>query len=112
MRKAVLICLLLITPGCGLSPRSKLWYHPQRTLEQAKHDIERCYHEAFLVEQGGCNSSGPANDTKEPLMYVEITARQCMKQSGYERVSADELDPAAKKHTGVVHGVTYFIAGG
>ena len=115
MNKICLITLAIAAVGglgCGLSPRARLWYHPQRTLDQAKQDIERCYDEAFLAEQGGCYSPGFAHDTRQPLMYVEISARQCMKQAGYNRVSDDELDPAAKKHTGVVHGVTYFIAGG
>ncbi|MHC4741654.1 MAG: hypothetical protein ACYS8Z_07075 [Planctomycetota bacterium] len=111
MSKVVLIFLLLMTAGCGLSPGTRFWYHPQRTVEQAKLDVERCYDEAFLTEQGRCYSPGSANDRRESLLYVEINARQCMEQAGYRRVSQEMLDPAARKKTGTVHGVTYFVAG-
>lgn len=111
MRKPVLATLVLLIAGCGLSPKAKLWYHPQRTLEQAKQDIERCYDEAFLAEQGGCYTPGAAYDKMETLMYVEVSARQCMIQAGYNRISPEEADRAAQKYTGAVHGVTYFIAG-
>ena len=61
-----------------------MWYHPERTLEQAKQDMERCYYEAYLIEQGVASPRGPEGDATDPLMYVEMSARQCMKHSGYE----------------------------
>jgi len=112
MRKSALATLLLLTAGCGLSPRHRVWYDPERTLEQARQDIERCYFEAFLTEQGNAFSPGFADDKKDPLMYVEMSARQCMKQSGYSRAWADELGPAVRQETGFVHRMPYFIAGG
>ena len=111
MSKALLICLLLTTAGCGLSPGARFWYHPQRRLENARQDVERCYDEAFLTEQGRCYSPGSGDNRRENLLYVEINARQCMEQAGYRRVSQEMLDPAARKKAGTVHGVTYFIAG-
>jgi len=110
-RKSALATLLVLTAGCSLSPGRRVWYDPEKTLEQAKEDIERCYNEAFLSEQGNAFSPGFADDKKDALMYVEISARQCMKQSGYSRARADELGPAVREETGFVHRMPYFIAG-
>ena len=111
IRKSALATLLLLTSGCGLSSRHRVWYNPEKTLEQAKEDIERCYYDAFLTEQGGAFSPGFADDKKDPLMYVEMSAYQCMKHSGYSRAWADELGPAVRERTGFVHRIPYFIAG-
>ncbi|MBN2271282.1 MAG: hypothetical protein JXN61_11750 [Sedimentisphaerales bacterium] len=105
--------ILMLLPGawCGLSASHRVWYNPERTLDQAKEDIERCYYEAFLTEQGGAFSSGFGDDRTDPLVYVEMSVRQCMKQSGYGRVRLDELGPAVRGETGFVHRMPYFLAG-
>jgi len=105
-----LMTLFLLMAGCGRI-KDPVWYHPDKTLEQAEKDCENCYFEAFMSKPGTVLSPPYEDDRNNPRMYIEMTARQCMKQAGYRRISAAKLKPDVRTKHGIAHSMDYFIAG-
>ncbi len=105
-----LAILILFAAGCG-PPKHALWYHPEKTLEQAEEDMEDCYFEAFLNKRQNPVPEKFSKVEKDPKAGIESGAADCMKQAGYRRISAQKLEPSLRTRSGVAHTMPYSIAG-
>jgi len=105
-----LVILILFAAGCG-APKYAVWYHPEKTLEQAEEDIANCYFEAFLARRQNPVPEEFGKVEKDPKAGIESGAAECMKQGGYRRISAQKLEPPVRIKSGVAHTMPYSIAG-
>ncbi len=105
-----LAILILFAGGCG-TPKHAVWYHPEKTLEQAEEDMKNCYFEAFLAKRQNPVPEKFSNVEKDPKADIESGAAECMKQAGYRRISAQKLEPPVRTKSGVAHTMPYSIAG-
>jgi len=105
-----LAILILFAGGCG-TPKHTVWYHPEKTLEQAEEDVKNCYFEAFLARRQNPVPEKFGRVEKDPKADIELGAAECMKQGGYRRVSAQKLEPPLRIKSGVAHTMSYSIAG-
>ena len=105
-----LAILVLFAAGCG-TPKFAVWYHPEKTLEQAEEDMKNCYFDAFLAKRQNPPPEKFSNVEKDPKADIELGAAECMKQAGYRRISAQKLEPSLRTKSGVAHTMPYSIAG-
>ena len=105
-----LAALTLLSAGCG-APKYAVWYHPDKTLEQAEEDIADCYFEAFLAKRQNPVPKKFSKVEKNPKADIESGAAECMKLAGYRRISAQKLKPPIRFKSGVAHTMPYSIAG-
>mgnify|MGYP001606003406 CR=1 FL=1 len=104
------VILILLAGGCG-APKYVVWYHPEKTLEQAEEDISNCYFEAFLARRQNPVPDEFGKVEKDPKAGIESGACECMKQAGYRRISPRKLEPPVRMKNGVAHTMPYSIAG-
>jgi len=105
-----LAIVILFAAGCG-PPKHAVWYHPEKTLEQAEEDMKDCYFEAFLARRQNPAPEKFSKVEKDPKADIELGAAECMKQAGYRRISAQKLEPPLRIKSGVAHTMSYSIAG-
>ncbi len=105
-----LVVLILFAGGCG-APKYVVWYHPEKTLEQAEEDISNCYFEAFLARRQNPVPEEFDKVEKDPKTGIESGACECMKRGGYRRISPRKLQPPVRMKNGVTHTMPYSIAG-
>jgi hypothetical protein len=113
MRILIAVFLVAMSGFVGCGGRSVCWYHPDRTLKQAKRDCRECHYQAQAeaIEaaprdrlDGGVRGRGP--------VYRNLQFDRCMKQKGYCLVPEDELSFPTRKRLFQVAGEWYYpIAG-
>ena len=104
--------------GCGC--RSVCWYHPDRTLKQAKRDCRECHYQAQAetIEAAWRHKLDRAiTGNYQPFdigwgVCRDLQFDRCMKHKGYHLVPEDELSPTARNRLfHVVDKWYYSIAG-
>ncbi|MBN2271281.1 MAG: hypothetical protein JXN61_11745 [Sedimentisphaerales bacterium] len=105
-----LTVVILFAAGCG-APKYAVWYHPDKTLEQAEEELSDCYFEAFLDRRQNPVPEKFDKVEKDPKAGIESSACECMKQGGYRRISPQKLEPPVRIKSGVAHTMPYSIAG-
>jgi len=109
----------------GCSSRKCYWYNPARALEQARQDCLECYDKAldtaseamseyyanrynttapeYLYEDSlgmsGADHKALQGWTSWGAAYQDRIFRVCMRQKGYCRKKAENLDPSVRKNT-------------
>lgn len=106
----ILILLILYAAGCG-DPKDAVWLNPEKTLEEAEKDVEKCYFEAFLAQRQNPVPEEFSTVEKDPKEEIEAAARKCMKMAGYKRIAGGKVKPPLRIKSGVAHSMDYSIAG-
>jgi hypothetical protein len=120
---ALTIVTLLVLAGCS-SP-AFYWYHPERTIEEAKADFGACQDQAcqkaadVITDQHYDRVPPPAGPAKarglsrDPVpsaadpretqqawreRYEQGVLADCMRERGYLKLSADRVPPGVRTH--------------
>lgn len=101
-RQILTVFIIMVMAGLvGCTGRSVRWYHPDKTLKEAKRACRECHYQA--------QAEAILGDWW--YMYREIEFDRCMKHKGYRLVPEDELRPTARKRLFSVASEFYPIAG-
>jgi len=90
--KLLRICAILLLPAiAGCMESQTYFYHPDKTLEQAKADCETC-HEALIRATSG----GTVADNDAYFESLNRAGDKCMQDKGYSMLSKGKLPEGAR----------------
>jgi len=93
LKTAVLVAAL-ITGGCATN---KVWYNPEKSYEEAKHDLMEARYEAekYSTGAGAGYETGVGSGVAIGLKQVKLI-KMNMELKGYRLVNPSEVPPGSK----------------